>query len=294
MLAVYAAAHTYAPQLRNQSVLFLVDNSTDVAIINRQATRSARLSSLLRSLYDLALRYNFSIRARHRRGVDNGLADFLSRPQLHKNDHLREWGSLLHTQATKQSLTSEPLSSSSCSVPVLRSVCLVHSRQFVDSNSVGLYTSSVRSPSDATPATPTARRTTTSSSSVAQPVLTRFNRSPRSNSVLPLSTTQHHTKSQMYRSTFPHSPTGQLHTASVPYLVTPSSTVFEPDSTTTMVNSTSPNQEQHSRSATYVPSAPSSTSHNSKISETGVRISSPSSVSFDYTSSLENHFRTAA
>jgi hypothetical protein len=294
MLAVYAAAHTYAPQLRNQSVLFLVDNSTDVAIINRQATRSARLSALLRSLYDLALRYNFSIRARHRRGVDNGLADFLSRPQLHKNDHLRQWRSLLQTQAATQLLTSETLSPSPSFVPVLRSVCLVHSRQFVDSNSVGLLVSSVHSHSDATPAARTTRCITTSSSSVAQPVLTHSYVLPRDSYVLQSSTTQHHTKSQMYRSTFPLSPTGQLHTTSVPCLVTPSSTVFEPDSITTMVNSTSHNQEQHSRSATYVPSAPSSTSHNSKISETGARIYSPSSVSSGYTSSLENHFRSAA
>jgi hypothetical protein len=88
LLAILAAARTYSSQLRDNYVLFLVDNSTDVAIVNRQSTRSPRLGKLLRCLYKLALDFNFSIRAAHIAGVDNSLADFLSRPELHHNDPL--------------------------------------------------------------------------------------------------------------------------------------------------------------------------------------------------------------
>jgi hypothetical protein len=126
LLAVYAAASTYATQLRNQSALFLVDNSTDVSIINRQATRSSRLSPLLRSLYDLSLRFNFSIRAQHIAGVDNILADFLSRPQLHQHQHVKQW-----------ELTHPSRSLDLCSV------ILVNSQQF-DNNSFS--SSSLSSP----------------------------------------------------------------------------------------------------------------------------------------------------
>lgn len=150
LLAVYAAAHTYASQLRNQSVLFLVDNSTDVAIINRQATRSSRLSPLLRSLYDLSLRYNFSVRARHRPGVQNELADFLSRPLLHRNRHVTQWA---HTHPTR--------------VRELSSVFHVHSQQFVNADSYSSSLSSKASPCGSTHGRRTPRPTRSSSSSAA-------------------------------------------------------------------------------------------------------------------------------
>jgi len=88
LLAIIAAVRTYASQLQNGCVLLRVDNNTDVDIVNRQSTRSPLLSGLLRSLYKLALEFNFSIRATHIRGVDNDLADFLSRPELHRNSPL--------------------------------------------------------------------------------------------------------------------------------------------------------------------------------------------------------------
>lgn len=83
MLAVYAALHTYRTVLRDSSVLFYVDNKTDVDILNKQATRSNRLAGLLREIYAIALHHNIRIQARHRSGIDNTLADFLSRPTMH-------------------------------------------------------------------------------------------------------------------------------------------------------------------------------------------------------------------
>jgi hypothetical protein len=74
---------------------------------------------LLRQLYTLALQHNLSIRAVHRPGVDNTLADFLSRPALHRDDPVAVW------QAT------HPLRSLE-----LSSVSLVVSEQFVNSSTL--------------------------------------------------------------------------------------------------------------------------------------------------------------
>ena len=115
LLAVLSALYMYGPLLENQSVLFYVDNKTDVHIINRQATRSERLAGLLRALYALALKHKICIHAQHRRGVDNTLADFLSRPALHRHDFVHRW------QLAHPSLSS-----------LLRSVSVVYSQQIIN------------------------------------------------------------------------------------------------------------------------------------------------------------------
>lgn len=115
LLAVLAALHTYAPLLRDQCVLFLVDNEGDVAIINRQATRNSLLADLLRRLYTVSLAYNITVKAKHRPGVDNVLADFLSRPEFHQHHHVARWSS------------THPLGSAR-----LSSVSLVCSGRFID------------------------------------------------------------------------------------------------------------------------------------------------------------------
>lgn len=91
LFAALAALLIYAPLLKNQSVLLVVDNKTDVDIINRQSTRSQRLSVLLRAMFDLATKLNCSVKAVHRPGEQNVLADLLSRPELHQNDIIRQW-----------------------------------------------------------------------------------------------------------------------------------------------------------------------------------------------------------
>lgn len=115
MFAVYAALHTYRSILRDSCVLFFVDNETDVFILNRQATGSRQLAGLLREIYTIALHYNISIYAKHRSGVDNILADFLSRPALHGGvDILDTW------RDTHPSLSY-----------MLSCVSVVHSAEFV-------------------------------------------------------------------------------------------------------------------------------------------------------------------
>ena len=78
-----AAAAEYGPWLRNQHVIFVIDNTSDVSVINRQRTRHPRVATLLRALTDTALRFNFSFSAVHRLGTDNVLMDWASRPEYH-------------------------------------------------------------------------------------------------------------------------------------------------------------------------------------------------------------------
>jgi hypothetical protein len=114
LFAVFAAMSIYGPWLTHRTVLLYVDNQTDVAIINRQATRSRQLAGLLRQLYSLTVQHNIHMEAVHRKGEDNVLADFLSRPKLHLHNHVEQW------QRTHPSLSH-----------ALLSVSLVSSQEFV-------------------------------------------------------------------------------------------------------------------------------------------------------------------
>ena len=150
LFAVYAALITYATVLRDSCVLFLVDNETDVHVLNKQATRSPRLAGLLREIYGLSLEHNISIYARHRPGVENVLADFLSRPEHHggSTDVVAAF------QAAHPSLAH-----------MLRAVSVVYSRQIGDARVRPSPTSTPASSSPPTPARRTARSSATSSAS---------------------------------------------------------------------------------------------------------------------------------
>jgi hypothetical protein len=83
MFCPVTAALEYKEHLRDQHVVFVIDNESDVNVINRQSTRNPRVCDLLRSLCDVSMRYNFSFSAVHRRGEDNELMDWASRPSIH-------------------------------------------------------------------------------------------------------------------------------------------------------------------------------------------------------------------
>ncbi len=76
----------YGPYLRNCSLLAMTDNISDVHIINRQRTSSSDLQVLLRSIYRACAEYNINLRAEHVPGVENDVADLLSRPARHLHD----------------------------------------------------------------------------------------------------------------------------------------------------------------------------------------------------------------
>lgn len=104
LFAALNAMCVYAPLLQNQSVLLVIDNKTDVDIINRQSTRSLRLGVLLRAMFDFSTSINCSIKAIHRAGDLNILADFLSRPKLHQDDIVNNWAKVTQNLITSSVL----------------------------------------------------------------------------------------------------------------------------------------------------------------------------------------------
>ena len=93
LFSVLFALTLLSPALHQQSVLILTDNSSNVPVINKQRTGSAAIIGLLRALAELSSTHVFACSARHISGESNVLADFLSRPALHMNQHLSQWSS---------------------------------------------------------------------------------------------------------------------------------------------------------------------------------------------------------
>ena len=98
LLAVLRAFQTQPEFWKGKKVLIATDNSTVVAYINHQGgTKSLTLLDLTYNLYELILKLEMSVRARHIPGRLNCLADLLSR----RNQIVStEWS--LHPQVFKQ------------------------------------------------------------------------------------------------------------------------------------------------------------------------------------------------
>ena len=64
---------------KNQRILFLVDNMSVVYVINKQSSKDKIILNLLRRLVLNCLKYNIVFRAKHVPGIENNLADNLSR-----------------------------------------------------------------------------------------------------------------------------------------------------------------------------------------------------------------------
>ena len=112
LFSVVFALTMLVPVLHNQSVLILTDNSSNVPIINKLRTKSNAIIGLLRSLAELSATNVFACSARHISGESNVLADFLSRPALHLNQHVQTW--LTHEQSHSQPLSHVTIVCSSC------------------------------------------------------------------------------------------------------------------------------------------------------------------------------------
>ena len=68
--------------IRDQRVLFLTDNEALVHVSNKQTCHDKDLMFFLRKLVLLCLNYNICFKAKHVQGLQNKLADTLSRLQL--------------------------------------------------------------------------------------------------------------------------------------------------------------------------------------------------------------------
>ena len=78
--AIELGIRSFLPQLTDKVLLLRVDNTTAVAYVNYQGgTRSARLSAVAQTIWDLALANGMYIEAMHIPGVENVEADAASR-----------------------------------------------------------------------------------------------------------------------------------------------------------------------------------------------------------------------
>lgn len=245
-LAALHAVAAYGPILRDSVVKLLIDNQGDVAIINRQSTRSPAILTVLRALYELATKYNFSIVAEHIPGIDNIVADALSRP-----------GSQPLPHATQRSAFAvRDVCSCQLALPELDRETRRWQR---------LCTYSARCTCAPAPAEPTAPASASSSPSAARSASTAPLRSPRTPSARPRWTSAAPARSPHFLSTSPPS------RSSTPTRATDLSRATSPTARPAAASSTSSARWTRSSPSTRSPSrtsAASSTSSTSTASRT--------------------------
>ena len=97
LFPIALALRLWGSALRNKRVLFWCDNEAVVSIINRQSSKCSHIMKLVRRFVSLCLRLNIHFKARHVPGVDNGIADALSRFQMDRFRRLAPEADLVMT-----------------------------------------------------------------------------------------------------------------------------------------------------------------------------------------------------
>ena len=91
---------SFGPKIQNSKILFHCDNSAVVAIVNKQTSTDKLIMKVVRPLVLLLLEYNINLKTEHIPGVNNVLADSISRFQVHP--------ALLHQYGMQHSPTPIP------------------------------------------------------------------------------------------------------------------------------------------------------------------------------------------
>ena len=81
---IVLAAHLRGTRFSNQTVEFHTDNMALVSILNKSSSKKPHIMTLVRALVLAMLKYNFTFYAIHVPGVENILADALSRQQMER------------------------------------------------------------------------------------------------------------------------------------------------------------------------------------------------------------------
>ena len=84
LFAIVSAVNSWGHQWAKQKILFHCDNEAVVTIWRKDSTRDPETMALVRLLYFCAARYNINIVITHISGIDNSIADSLSRFQQHR------------------------------------------------------------------------------------------------------------------------------------------------------------------------------------------------------------------
>ena len=82
LFPIVVAVKTWCANLANKRVLFWSDNQAVVSIINRQTSKCPVCMKLLRVFVSLCLQYNILFKAKYVPGLNNNIADALSRFQM--------------------------------------------------------------------------------------------------------------------------------------------------------------------------------------------------------------------
>lgn len=91
LFPVVIASHIWGHRWAHQHVLFRSDNEAVVAILKSRTSKISSIMKLLRSLLLVAAQFNFSFSAEHVPGVQNGIADALSRFHWQVFHRLAPW-----------------------------------------------------------------------------------------------------------------------------------------------------------------------------------------------------------
>lgn len=79
---IYLACRLWGSQWTAKRIVFFCDNESVVQILNQKTSKSPKIMDLLRPIVLCTLQNNFTFTSKHVRGLDNGIADSLSRFQM--------------------------------------------------------------------------------------------------------------------------------------------------------------------------------------------------------------------
>lgn len=79
---IYLACMIWGPSWANRRICFYCDNQAVVAVLSAKSSKIPRIMNLVRLITLQTLQFNFTFTAKHVPGVDNGIADSLSRFQM--------------------------------------------------------------------------------------------------------------------------------------------------------------------------------------------------------------------
>jgi hypothetical protein len=82
LYAIICFCQTFGKALEGKTILVYCDNESSVVAINKKRSKVASMNSLIRELFYVAGLSSFQVQAKHIPGVNNCLADALSRPLL--------------------------------------------------------------------------------------------------------------------------------------------------------------------------------------------------------------------
>lgn len=102
LFPVYVAIVLWSPQLANKRILFHIDNSAVVQVINSATSKSHRVMKIVRKLVLITLQHNITIQAQYIPSKRNVIADSISRSQWRRFRHLAPHADQWPTQLPNQ------------------------------------------------------------------------------------------------------------------------------------------------------------------------------------------------